>query len=222
MRKALLVCGIVSSLYYVAVNAYVPTQWAEYSVASQTVSELSAIDAPTRALWIWLVLPYPLLLIAFGVGVWLSGDSSRRLRIAGGALMAHGVAGVYWPPMHLRGAVPGMPLTDILHIVWAGVTLLLMLVAIVFGALALGRRFRIYSLLTVIVFVVFGTLTGIEGPRIAANLPTPWIGVWERMNIAAFMLWGIVFAVALLLRPWEESGSGLPERGIASEALNVS
>jgi hypothetical protein len=48
MRKALIVCGIVSSLYYVAVNVYVPTQWDEYSVASQTVRELSAIDAPDR------------------------------------------------------------------------------------------------------------------------------------------------------------------------------
>ena len=201
MRKALLVCGIVSSVYYVALNVYAPTQWDEYSVASQTVSELSAIGAPTRTLWVWLVLPYPLLLIAFGAGVWLSSESSRRLRIAGGALIAHGVFGIYWPPMHLRGAVSGMPLTDILHIVWAGVTLLLMMVAIAFGALALGRRFRTYSGLTVIVFLVFGTLTGMESPRIAANLPTPLIGIWERINIAMFMLWVIVFAMALLPRP---------------------
>jgi len=212
MRKALLVCGIVSSLYYVAVNLYVPTQWDEYDIAAQTVSELSAIGAPTRALWVRLVLPYPLLLIAFGLGVWLSSESNRRLRIAGGALMAHGVLGIYWPPMHLRGAVPGMPLTDILHIAWAGVTLLLMLVAIASGALTLGRRFRIYSVLTVVVFVVFGTLTGIEGPRIAANLPTPRIGIWERINITAFMLWVIVFTAALLRRPPRKSLSEFSER----------
>lgn len=218
MRKALLVCGIISSLYYVAVNAYVPTQWGEYSVASQTVSELSAIDAPTRPLWLLLVLPYPLLLVAFGVGVWLSAASSRARRFAGGALIAHGVVGLYWPPMHLRGAVPGMPLTDILHIVWAAVTLLLMLVAIVSGALALGRRFRIYSGLTLIVFLVFGTLTGMEGPRIAANLPTPWIGVWERINIAAFMLWVVVFAVELLRRQPKEPRSDSPVGEMVPEA----
>ena len=199
MRRALLVCGIVSSLYYLAVNVYVPTRWSDYSVAAQAVSELSAIGAPTRSLWVWLVLPYPFLLMAFGVGVWRAGSaSSRALRIAGGALVAHGIMGIYWPPMHLRGIVPGMPLTDLLHIVWAGVTVSLMLVAIVAGALALGRRFRAYSVVTVIVFVVFGTLSGMQGPRIATNQPTPWIGVWERVNIATFMLWVIVFALALL------------------------
>lgn len=160
MRKALLLCGIISSLHYVAINVYVPMQWDEYSIASQTVSELSAVEAPTRTLWVWIVLPYPLLLIAFGIGVRLSAWSRRSLRIASGALIAHGVLGIYWPPMHLRGEVPEMTLTDTLHIVWAGVTLSLMLVTIGFGAVALGKRFQVSSMLTVIVFAIFGTLAG--------------------------------------------------------------
>jgi hypothetical protein len=41
-------------------------------------------------------------------------------------------------------------------------------------------------------------LTGMDGPRIAANLPTPWVGVWERICIGVFMLWVVVLAVALL------------------------
>jgi hypothetical protein len=49
-RKALLVCGILSSLLYVVMNVFVPMQWQGYSSASQTVSELSAIGAPTRPL----------------------------------------------------------------------------------------------------------------------------------------------------------------------------
>ncbi len=139
MRRALLACGIVSSLHYVAINFYVPTQRLEYDVASQTVSELSAIGAPTRTLWVWMVLPYSLLLIAFGTGVRFCGAGDRLLGGAGTALVAHGVVGIYWPPMHLRGTVPGMPLTDILHIVWAVVTLILMLAAITLGALASRR-----------------------------------------------------------------------------------
>ena len=35
--------------------------------------------------------------------------------------------------------------------------------------------------------------------RIAANPPAPWIGVWERINIGAFLL-GIVVLVGALLR----------------------
>jgi len=37
-----------------------------------------------------------------------------------------------------------------------------------------------------------------DAPRIAANEPTPWIGLWERVNIGAFMLWIVVLAVDLL------------------------
>lgn len=43
-----------------------------------------------------------------------------------------------------------------------------------------------------------GVLTGFDGPRIAANLPTPLVGVWERVNIGVFLLWVMVLAIALL------------------------
>jgi len=61
-------------------------------------------------------------------------------------------------------------------------------------------RFRLYSIATILLLLVFGVLTGMEAPRIAADLPTPWIGIWERISIAAFMLWTVVLAVVLLRR----------------------
>ena len=91
-------------------------------------------------------------------------------------------------------------LTDTLHIVWAMMTLLLMMLIMGFGAAALGRNFRIYTILTFVVFVVFGILIGVEAPNIPENLPTLHIGIWERINIGAFMLWVIVLAIALLQR----------------------
>jgi hypothetical protein len=48
-----------------------------------------------------------------------------------------------------------------------------------------------------------------HGPRIAANLPTPWVGVWERINIGAFLLWVVVLAVALLRGQVERPQDGL-------------
>lgn len=68
-RKVLIICGILSSLLYVAINVFVPLQWEGYSAASQTVSELSAIGAPTRRLWLLLVIPYSVLVAAFGWGL---------------------------------------------------------------------------------------------------------------------------------------------------------
>jgi hypothetical protein len=101
-RKILLICGIVSSLLYVATNVFVPMQWEGYSSASQTVSELSAIGAPTRPLWVPLGVAYTLLVAAFGWGVWASARRNRPLRVVGGLMVAYGVIGLGWPPMHLR------------------------------------------------------------------------------------------------------------------------
>jgi hypothetical protein len=39
-----------------------------------------------------------------------------------------------------------------------------------------------------------------EAPGMGKGLPTPGIGIWERINIGAFMLWIIVFAIMLLQR----------------------
>ena len=198
MRRTLLVCGIAAAVLYTAMLAFVPMFWPSFSSTSQTISELSAIGAPTRALWVPLGLVYTLLTAAFGVGVWMAARDRRALRVVGAVLTVIGILGIGWPPMHLRGA--GFTLTDILHIVWTAVTLLGMLLAIAFGATALGKRFRLYSLVTLVVWAVFGTLTGLDGPRVAANLPTPWVGLWERINAGAWLLWLVVFAILMLRR----------------------
>jgi len=194
--KLLLVCGIESSLLYLAMNVFLPMRLEGYDAASQTVSELSAIGAPTRSLWVSLGIVYSLLVVAFGCGVWKSAGANKPLRAAGGALAVDGFLSLYWPPMHLRGAE--FALTDAMHIVWSIATVLLMMLALGFGAAAFGKRFRLYSIVTMGILVVFGTLTGVDGPRIAANLPTPRVGVWERISIAAFILWVAVLAVMLL------------------------
>jgi hypothetical protein len=187
----LLACGIAAPLLYVAMLIYVPTQWEAYNSASQTVSELSAIGAPTRALWVPLGLLYTVLLVAFGLGIWMSAFGKRPLRVVGGSLATCGVLGLFWPPMHLRGAE--VSLTDTLHIVWT-------LLAMGFAAAAFGKRFRIYSIATMALLVAFGAVAGVAGPRIQANLPTPWVGVWQRLNIGVWMLWLIVLAVVLFRR----------------------
>lgn len=205
LRDVLLTCGIVSSLLYVAMNVFVAMQSPGYSSASQTVSELSAIGAPTRQLWMWLAIPYTLLVTAFGWGVWRSAGENRALRTAGALLLVYGALGVVWPfaPMHLRPALAagGGTLSDTTHIALGIVTVVLMLLAIGAGAVAFGTRFRRYSLATLVIVFVFGFLTAVDAPAIPADRPTPWIGVWERINIGAFLLWVIALAVALLRAP---------------------
>jgi len=209
MKKVLLICGILSSLLYVAMNVIGAMQFEGYSSISQTISELSAIGAPTRPLWIPICIVYEVLMIAFGWGVWVSAGRNGALRVVGVLLLSFGVIGFAWPfaSMHQREvlAAGGGTLTDTLHIVFGTVNVLFMLVAIGFGAAAFGKRFRLYSIATILILLVFGSLTGLDGPRIGANLPTPWVGVWERISIAGFLLWIVVLAI-ILLRADREPG----------------
>jgi hypothetical protein len=202
LRKTLLVCGILSSLLYVGMTVFIAMQWEGYSSASQTISELSAIDAPTRSLWLPPAELYTALVTAFGWGVWMSAGRIRALRIVGGLVVVYGALGLVWPfaPMHLREALAagGGTLSDTLHIVLASVTVILMLLAMAFGAAAFGSRFRLHSIASLVILMVFGVLTFLDAPGIAANLPTPWIGVWERINVGVFLLWVVVLATALL------------------------
>ena len=189
LASLLLISGIASSLLYAAMLTFVPLQWESYSSAAQTVSELSAIDAPTRPVWVPLGIVWTLLYAAFGWGVWRSAGKPA-LRVLGGVIIAAGVLGVFWPPMHQREvlAAGGGTLTDTLHLVWTAMNGVLTLVAIGFGARAFGKRFRFYSVASMLILVAAGVMTSFDAPRINANLPTPWVGVWERINIAVWLL----------------------------------
>ena len=200
LKRGLLSCGIASSVLYAAMLILVPMQWDDYSSASQTVSELSAIDAPTRALWVPPGMAYTLLMAIFGFGILQSAEENRYLKIVGTVIIIYGLIGIFWPPMHLREvlAVNGPTLTDTLHIVWTIATVLLMPLAIGFGSMAFGKWFRVYSIVTILILFSFGILTGIDAPRVQANLPTPMAGIWERINIGVFLLWVSAFSLVLL------------------------
>jgi hypothetical protein len=202
VRKALLVCGILSSLLYAAMNIVVPMFYEGYSSASQTISELSAIGAPTRPLWVALGHVYTVLVTAFGFGVWLTARGNGRLSVVGGLLVIYGLTGIAWAfaPMHQREvlAAGGGTLSDTMHIILSGITSIIYMAVLVFGAGAFGKRFRIYSIVTLALLIVFGILLGLDGPKVSANQPTPWVGVTERVMIGVVVLWIMVLAVALL------------------------
>lgn len=213
-RKLLLVCGVLASLVYVATDMLAAMRWEGYSYTAQTISETFAIGAPTRPLVLLRGLGYSILVIAFGLGVWGSAGEKRPLRVAGRLLVGIAVIDLVAPfvaPMHLRGAE--RTLTDTMHIVLASVDVLFILLIIGFGASAFGKRFRHYSIGTILVVVVFGTLAGMDGPRIAANLPTPWLGLTERISVFSYMLWLVVLAIGLLRVQGQRLHAGLGGRG---------
>jgi len=204
LRKVLLVCGMLASLLYVSATILGATQWNDYDWTTRSVSELFALDAPSRPLVATAFLVYGVLMIAFGVGVWLSAGRQRSLRLLGGLLIAYALVGLPGPlffSMHTMvrgGGAQGMASSDVLHIILTAALVLLILVSVGVGTTAFGAPFRLYSIGTLLVVLVFGALAGVQSGQMAGNLPTPWLGVEERLNIFGYMLWVVVLAIGLL------------------------
>jgi hypothetical protein len=206
-RKVLLFCGILSSLLYVAMLIFVPMQYEGYNSISQTISELSAIGAPTRSLWVPLGIVYTLLIAAFGWGIRLSAYDNRRLYISGTLLAIYGIIGIGWvfAPMHRREvlAAGGGTISDTMHLVMGAVSNLLMMVSMGFAAAAFGKKFRFYTIATILALLTFGILTGMRAPDVNANRPTPFVGIIEMIMLGVFLLWAVVLASILLYREKE-------------------
>ena len=201
-REVLLSCGIVSSLLYVAANLVGARRWSGYGLSSQTVSELSAIGAPSRPVVVPLLTAHGALVIPFGLGVRASAGRRRALEHTGALLIALGASDLPAPcfPMHRREALARGEgsRTDTMHIVFTSMNSLLILLAIGSGRTAFGRRFRLYSIGTIVVLLVTGGLTATQASRLEANMPTPWAGITERISIGGYLLWQAVLATTLM------------------------
>jgi len=180
-------------------NIVVPLRDPSYNSVTQTVSELSAIGASTRPLWVALSVFYTIFLIAFAVGILISAEGNRPLRIAGYLLLGSTIFGVFWPPMHIRGVET--TLTDTLHIVWTAVWGISTLLAMGFSAVSYGRGFRWFTIATMVILTGAGFMTSLQARNLDKNLPTPTIGAWERVNIAAFLIWLVIFAIQAQRHP---------------------
>lgn len=199
VRRVLLLCGILSPLLYATADFLAGSRWEEYSFRDYTISELGAIGAPTRPLFTILLVPTYLLLAGFGVGIWKSAEGRRKVRIVGGILVGLAVLALavgMFVPMRPRGTEQG--LSGLLHVVEGAVWMLGLVTAMGFAAASFGRRFRLYTIATVVLIVVFVAWTGAHGPRVEAGLPTPWLGVIERTWWYGYQLWFAVLAVRLL------------------------
>jgi hypothetical protein len=183
----------------VATDILATLRYQGYSYTDQVFSELTAEGAPTRPLMVALNgIPYTLLVTAFGIGVWASTAPQRAGRATGALLIgfaATGMAGGMLFPMTTRGS--DGTLRNVMHIPATAVMSIFILTAMGFGSTLVGTRFRYYSYGTILTLLVFGGLTSVQGGRLADNQPTPWVGLEERANIYATMLWIAVLAAAL-------------------------
>jgi hypothetical membrane protein len=209
-RRALLACGVISSLLYATIDRLAGLHYQGYSFYSQTISELGAIGAPKPPFLVPLFLTYIVLMVAFGIAVLREGfRNNSRLKFVGALLLLYMLvgSGTSFFPMHVRGT--GTLADDLPHIVSGLAATAAILVTMGFGSLALGGRFRLFSWTTFAAIIVFGALTVPSGVKLAAGEPTPGMGLLERLAYYSILVWVAGLSVALLrrARTSEQGGS---------------
>jgi hypothetical protein len=201
VRKILLACGPLSALVYIGWRELAALRWEGYSRISNAISELHLTGTPTKALLDpWEGWVYSALSLAFGVGIWLSAQGSRSLRVVGALMMVPAAASPLWLLFGEANLAAHIALVVMGILSWLG--------GMGFGAAALGKRFRIYSLVTLAVVVTFNALALSYAPEVNAGEPTPFIGLYERIAFGAYYLWQSVLAVALWRRWSNRGGQG--------------
>ena len=210
LKRILLISGIAALGVYVMLDVMGGLNIPGYSFTEQTISEESAIGVARPPLLHILAQLYTILTIAFGIGVYSSAEESPALRGSGLLLILYGLSGFLWLffPMSPRGAE--RTISDTGHIGLTILTGILTFGFMGFAAAAFHGRFRFYTIATMLVVAFFGVLTGRGGAALAANQPTPLLGVYERLLIYAYMMWMAVLAMKLMAALPRDRVEGAP------------
>lgn len=101
-QQVVLGCGIVAPALWGAMDVVSSLRYPGYNYIHQTISELSTEGAPTRIFMTVLrLIPYVVLMIAFGLGVWRVTGGRRAGRVTGALLVVAavwgGVGGLAFP-----------------------------------------------------------------------------------------------------------------------------
>lgn len=211
-NRALLLCGMFIAPFFILTDVVAATLfYPGYDYTAQQVSELSAIGAPSRDFWMIMGYPYTALTLALAAGVWLTARDRLSLKWAAALIALFAINSFLWglvAPMHMRGTQ--FTETDTVHIGFAVSAVVLMLAFMTAGAVALGRNFQLLSGAIVVAMLLAGAVVSTQIPAIAANQPTPWMGLVERISVYAPMIW-MGYLASILLREARQLEGGSQE-----------
>jgi len=203
LQKILLSCGILAPLLSLGTDLLAGKLNQDYSFAAQSMGDLGAAGSPTRLLVVALTLVASAFMIAFAFGVWRAAGPALPPRIVAGLILGHAVAGLtatlFFPNrfgVRPEFATPGVLLMFI--------SVLCLVLAMVFGAVALHGWMRILSAAIPAAFILLAILRFATAASSVAGTAV-LIGAQERTMAYGLLLWTMALAVHFLLR----SGKGI-------------
>ncbi len=214
MKQALInrlgLLGIVSFLSYLAAVVFSPLAYPGYSWLRQAVSDLSAADAPSRALWGQLSCLYGVCaLVSLTLAcVFVQGRMTRTLRLGVYLFTAMNAASyVGYGIFPLTSSGYAGTVQDVMHVVVTGLVVGLSIASLVLLVVG-GARRREYGYLAIGAGVALAFM--FAGPLGIGLAPASLFGLFERfstLSAAAFTL----FLGVCLMTGFE------PARATASE-----
>jgi hypothetical protein len=200
VRRLLLVSGIFASVLTYATDLIAGTMRPAYNFARQSASVLSAPDAPTRAVVLPLDLLADGLVVACGVGVWLSAGRRRSLRAIGGLLVAsavlQAVAVAFFP---FRPAQPASRMANKLNVAFMAPSIVGWFLIVVLGAMPFRNWFRFFSVGLLAVWLVEDVLaTAGASLFVAGGQSGSMVGLQERSMAYGFYAWLALLACVCL------------------------
>lgn len=189
MKKTLIqklgLLGIVSFLSYTAAVVFAPLAYPGYSWMAQAVSDLSAANAPSLALWNQLTALYNVceVMCVTVVCIGIQGQKTKLLR-TGIYLFAvmEWISSVGYRMFPLSDSGYAGSFQDVMHMVITALVVLLSIVSLTVITIAgvKSTDCRSYSICAGIALAMM--LTGAMGMRI---VPTDYFGVAERFSVFA-------------------------------------
>jgi hypothetical protein len=191
MRKAYPVFAVLGPLFYAAAVVIGGFMIKDYSHIYNTVSELTASNAPHLPIVQILFALYNLSLVLFGAGLAVESVKLPKARIAAIMIIIIGLAGLamYFFPQDPRDAV--MTFRGKMHIALAGLMSPLTMLAIILAGLDF-RKMKLYSFISCAVTFLSG------GSSVAAMVLGLKIGgLLERLTIGSFIQWLFMLGIYL-------------------------
>ncbi|MCZ2845165.1 MAG: DUF998 domain-containing protein [Candidatus Bathyarchaeota archaeon] len=200
-KKLLFYGGIFGPLVFLLVDIIGGIITPDYNYIINAVSELIQAGSKNTYLLSPFFLISAIMTVAFGIGMLLNyKDRRSKLLFTASILIIttgifSGLTGTIFPMDPFNSE---MTFAGIMHIILTGISavfvmLLILMIGIGFHREKQWKSFRLYSIITVIIMVVFGGLT----PALIMN-SIPLLGFFERIVIYAYLLWFFVLAFKLL------------------------
>jgi hypothetical protein len=196
VEYGLLLCGFLGPLLQLVMDRLVGQKIAGYDFSANSISELGALGSPVRPLVASLSVLATVLMVAFAIGVWLTGGSGVASRtvatlIAANALLALLATLVFPPRFGVRPvfASPGVLIMAL--------SVLCLVAAMIAGAFAFGGWLRVLSAGIPVGYMALGGLRFAIATR-SATAGVVMVGAQERTMEFSYLIWVMALALYLL------------------------